>query len=764
MKSRDSTICNSRSGIFLLLSLTVIGTLLAITQKSYAVATEFYVSTVGRPGASGTKLDPFESLDAARRFVRTVNTNDIITVYLAGGQYPVKETIIFGPEDSAGKSRRITYRAVPGEKPILNGLIRITGWQLHDASKNIWKAPVKSGWSFRELYVDGRKAMMARTKDRLGLVVSPEGFSSRNPFLLCLAGSHSIDGLEIVTRPKPWIQDVLPVSAITHDGVISLRGACWDIVKSRPYPSRNNPVWLQNAYEFLNDPGDWYLDRAGGMVFYIPRSGQSPESMIAQAPGLGRLVEIRGSTNLPVSDLAFEGLTFTGATCSLDPNLGLPQIQSNQPDDLKVDPKSGETWYMNGAVEISHARNLDVIRCSFRDIGGNGLQILKGSKNIVVDRCNFADLGGTAVQVGVGDKRTSSIGSESPDFISDIIVADCIVERTGSDYPSGCGMFIGYAAQCLIYHNILHDLPYTGISLGWGWGITADGNRWNLIEGNQIYRHMRVLVDGGGIYCNGRQNYATLARNYIHDQSNLYGSLYLDDGSSNWSVFENVATKDRAQEWLLYKGSGNHCFGNWSDHPKVYCLTTGPIASFCTGNTVCTNKTWPDEARNVMNESGPLPGIKFTSDPSSVIFDWKASSSQKESSDGWKSPLQFIRTPDRAASKGTECVILTKSSLLERSVQLKQGHRYLLDCGVASGEETTPFIMRTEVISPDGKSIPLNDATTASISGLLSRHTKIINIDQNGSYTFRFFPSPESRSSHGALAFVTLRDVTPVNP
>ena len=67
--------------------------------------------------------------------------NDIV-VYLRGGTYALTNTLTFTPVDSGNNGHKVSYRAYESESPVISGGKSITGWTLHDGSKNIWQASV----------------------------------------------------------------------------------------------------------------------------------------------------------------------------------------------------------------------------------------------------------------------------------------------------------------------------------------------------------------------------------------------------------------------------------------------------------------------------------------------------------------------------------------------------------------------------------------------------------------------------------------------
>jgi hypothetical protein len=112
-----------------------------IAQPERSFFREYFVSPTGSDANAGTSGKPFRTLEKARQAVRALipAMNGDIVVTIRGGTYPVRKTIIFGPEDSATGTHRIIYRAAKGETPVFTGGVHVTGWKPH--KDGIWKAP-----------------------------------------------------------------------------------------------------------------------------------------------------------------------------------------------------------------------------------------------------------------------------------------------------------------------------------------------------------------------------------------------------------------------------------------------------------------------------------------------------------------------------------------------------------------------------------------------------------------------------------------------
>ena len=550
------------------------------------------VSPRGNDANPGTMDRPFKTLAKAQQAARSLEGSSVI---LRGGTYPLDRTLVLGPEDSGHP-----WKAYSRETPVISGGKCVTGWTLHDKMQNIWKANVAGTDNFRQIYVNGVKAVRACSTGKLDLKLTKTGFSTTD---MRLQNYGNIADMEIVAQSRPWTQQRFPVAAI-QGGVISIKGPCWDeIVRDvryypHPRPDLHAPH-LENAYEFMTFPGAWYHDRPTHTLYYIPRMGEDMTRAVVEVPVLEQLIVLAGTAQNPVSNLSFSGLTFRLSNW-LQPSSdqGMVSRQANQ-----------HTWWtVKAAVDGTGARNVEVFGCTFRQLGGNGINILTASRNYTVNGCLFHDIAASAVQCGQGRSEDFNLPPGSGDIISDITVSNCTIHDVCTDYQAGCAVFFGYTRACTIAHNEIFDVPYSAISLGWGWTALPKAKsfvRGNKIVGNRIHDHMRVLADGGAIYCNGYQEEGLVSGNYVYNQGHVYAMLYLDDGATHWKVTGNVCQNaGKTVAWYLYKGFDNHADGNFTDDAFVLKRSTGPCTLERT-TLVPKGAAWPAGAQAIMKSAGP---------------------------------------------------------------------------------------------------------------------------------------------------------------
>jgi len=554
------------------MSRTIALFLVVVWANAAIAATTYYAAPGGSDTNPGTGAQPFKTLAKARDAVRNVNalmTEDIV-VNLRGGAYVFQEPLRFDARDSGNGGHKVVYKAVEGEMPVISGGKPVTGWT-RDGDKR-WKAKVDVA-DLRQLYVNGVRAQRARGPapegmDRYGDLAFFDADAGHTAPGEAMADWRNQGDIELGYY-NSWGHMICKVKSITRDGAGSVKISMlqpWFMLCSRKEGVQIKlPNYIENAFELLDDPGEWYLDKPAKTLYYIPREGEGMATAAVVAPALETLVELRGTLDEPVHDIRFEGLTFADATW-LAPNcIGHADEQANFTfaatnifgRDKNLVNVHNEYLKSPANVVLHAAKAIRFERCTFTRLGGAGLDIEGGSQDNVVAGCRFHDISGSAIQIG--DVLSPDHHPEDPRLVvQGNQVTNCLIEHVGVEFQDSIGVFGGYVRDTVIAHNEIRDLPYSGVSVGWGWGEedagggayqvipylystpTPSGN--NRIENNHIHDVMLLRNDGGGIYTLGNQRGTVIRGNHIHDNNKGGGpgGIYLDEGSGSIEITGNA--------------------------------------------------------------------------------------------------------------------------------------------------------------------------------------------------------------------------------
>lgn len=551
---------------------------------STALAGDYFVATDGSDAEPGTQERPFATIararDAVRGMIERGLTKDI-TVVIRGGNYRVTEPIVLGLKDSATEEHSITYKAAPGEKPVISGGRVIRGWTVGD--DGIWRAElpdVKSGkWSFRQLWVNGSRAQRARYPNEGYFRAEKVGADRRTNFQFLEGDLRSYDDVQDVelvflhdwsiTRvPLKSIDEQTRTLTVQHQvgGPGSWCRMDWFEKQPRYY--------LENSAEFVDAPGEWHLDCKSGVLSYRPRPGEKIGQVEVVAPVADRLLAASGDLrkNCPIRNLHFVGLAFEHAGWS-------------PLDGVYWGRQACTYWSPTTPANVSHeeadpaAVQFDLAEaCSFRDgrvahVGASGIWFGRGCQAGRIVGTVVSDTGGNGVMIGEGQPR--NVGDEpwwqaAPEQAAvGNTVTNCVVERCGQELFGAVGVWVGLAGKTTIAHNEVRFHPYTGVSIGWMW--------WNprsrpeprktpceqtIVSDNHIHHIMLTLSDGGGIYSLGSQPGSALRGNLIHDVPVNVGraesnGMFLDQGTGNFVIEHNVIYNVPRSPLRFHKGWEN---------------------------------------------------------------------------------------------------------------------------------------------------------------------------------------------------------------
>ncbi|MCD6519928.1 MAG: right-handed parallel beta-helix repeat-containing protein [Anaerolineae bacterium] len=536
---------------------------------------ELYVSPEGRdswsgrlpePNAAGTD-GPLATIEAAQERIRQLarygGLAGPITVWLRGGRYSLARPLAFTPEDAAP----VTYAAYPGEEPILDGGVRITGWQeseLH--GQRVWTVrlpEVAAGkWYFRQLFVNGKRRPRTRLpKEGFFQMADVPGVTPETPFhegtntFRCAPGDiqlwRNLTDVEIVV-PHFWVDERMPILSFDPETntVVSSRTSIF--VLRDGWRSRFCRYWVENVFEALGEPGEWYLDRSDGTLYYLPLPEEALEETEIFVPRLPQLLRLEGTPEEGqyVEFLSFQGLTFEHGAW-YQPKGGGKGFWWAERKDYASAPQAA--LHVPGALWVRGARHCTFQGCTIRHIGWYGVEIAEGCHGIRLVGNEIYDLGAGGVKVLGADAQGPRALRTGYNRITDNHIYD-----GGHVFHSAIGVLLTHSFGNEISHNHIHDLYYSGISCGWVWGYGESVSRDNLILKNHIHHLGKgLLSDMGGIYTLGVQPGTVIGGNLIHDVERWEYSgwaVYLDEGSSHILVEGNVCYDTDNQPFHMHYG------------------------------------------------------------------------------------------------------------------------------------------------------------------------------------------------------------------
>ena len=559
-------------------------TLVCLTASLGLHAADIWVSPRGNDEADGSRLAPKATLTAAlrqARELRRLNDPSIkggITIHLEKGVHRVYEPLFVRPEDSGTHHSPTVIEGEDGAS--VSGGVQLTGWRKQG---KLWVADVPRfngrPLDFRQLWVDGKKAVRARDVDDFEKMYRIRSVDTRTRTLWVPAQAVK----KILHAPyaemvlhEMWCVANLRIKSITVQG--DSAGIRFHDPESRiqfehPWPrpmvttdGHNSAFYLTNARELLDAPGEWYHDIEARKVYYYPREGEDMRRAEAIAPAVETLVNVLGTIDNPVHHVAFRNIRFEHATWMRPSLLGHVPLQAGMylVDGYKLKPQmirnydnhklDNQGWLGRpaAAVQVRFANGVDFTRCSFEHLGSTGLDYIEGTQGGTVDDCVFRDIAGNGIVVG--SFSPAALETHQPYDPADrrelcthqTIRNSLFTDVTNEDWGT-VAICAGYVADIRIEHNEISEVSYTGISLGWGWTKTVNCMRNNVVHANLIYHYAKHMYDTAGIYTLGAQPKTSVTDNvvygiykpgYAHDPNHWF-YLYTDEGSSFITVKNN---------------------------------------------------------------------------------------------------------------------------------------------------------------------------------------------------------------------------------
>ena len=581
-----------------------------------ALAGEVFVSPDGDDDNYGTKSSPVRTLERAARLARRSRRGDPdarTTVYLRGGTYYRSEPLVLGPEDSGGRysDAGVVWKAYQNERPVISGGTRLDlEWRPH--KNGILKARVpqkalermgkpdagEGGLPFDQLFVNGERQRMARYPN-----LDPEAKYFGGTFPDAISPervkewSAPAGGFVHALHPSRWGSVHYRITGADDGGELDLEGG-WQ--NNRPKGMHKKFLFVENIFEELDAPHEWYYDRNRRVLYFKPPAGMDMSDARVEVAGIKNLIVLRGTDEETVSHVTFEGLTFTHTARTFM---------------LTREPLLRSDWriYRGGAVLMEGTYACLVRNCSFEQNGGNAVFLSGHNIGARITGCRIVDAGAGGVNV-VGkpeavrspgfhygehvpfDELDWTPGMKESDLVPlDCTVSDSLIHSLGTVEKQAAGVNISMSRGITVSHCSIYDVPRAGINICDGtWGG-------HLIEHNDVFQTVQETGDHGSFNSWGRDRfwpYTKRSGELVEQHPNFpkldamettvirhnrwrcdHGwDIDLDDGSSNYHIYNNLCLRGgiKLREGYYRTVENNIIVGN-TLHPHVWYHNSGDV-------------------------------------------------------------------------------------------------------------------------------------------------------------------------------------------
>ncbi|MCY1723328.1 right-handed parallel beta-helix repeat-containing protein [Prolixibacteraceae bacterium Z1-6] len=580
--------------------------------------TNFYVSPSGDDENSGSKLDPFLTIEKAKEALQQSIEKDCAedrTIWLADGYYEIEKPIVFDATDFGTRVCKISIKAENEANPVISGGKLVKSWTKNE--DGLWVANLKIDKAPRELFIEGNRAIRARFPNDDYLRVKKVGDDRRTHFYFDeneFPLPQKVKDVELVLL-HDWSISRIAVKEIDTEKnkltAVDSIGAKKPEFFNLDHWEQNPRYFLENDLAFLDADYEWYFDGDKGKVFLKLPESQTPDFLQIVVPVSEGLIQIAGAENATLKNISFEGITFQHCAWQI-PEMGYCGVQACHFDSRPV--KQG--WsVVPAAVGVEWAENISFNNCAFENLGTSGLWFSTGCKNCSVSNSDFIDIAGNGIMIGEGRDRLSDgkvWWQEVPEQVATgNTIENCSVTECGTQFYGAVGIWCGLTAETTIRNNTIFKLPYTGISIGWMWSPVPTPCRDNSIDGNHIHHILNTLSDGGGIYMLGLQPGSKLINNHIHDVKINAGraesnGMFLDEGTTDVVVANNLIYNIAKSPLRFHKATTNLVKENY-----LFCTNENPPIRY--------NRTNEEDIEQVDNKVFNESDLNYSSELKSAI-------------------------------------------------------------------------------------------------------------------------------------------------
>lgn len=654
----------------------------------------FHVSPGGDDRNAGTASQPFATLTRAQRAVRQVERRGPIRVWIHKGTYYLETPLTFEPQDSGTPTAPVAWEAWPNERVTLSSGQRLDcHWTAHTSA--IMKTPVPAGVDFDQLFVNGKRQIRARFPNydpsqpgKSGYIFAagaipkdtPDPFAGPNEDMT-FAGeaprgvlydpstfttrhwSHPEEAVINIFQEAYWGNLMWQIKEVDRnsstiwfgDGGQQL-GAKWNA--NPAVVGSKSRFFVDNVFEELDAPGEWYLDRRTPTLYYYPEDGVDLPSALVEVPRNEYAIHFAGSQDTPVRNIALRGVRFAHTLTTYLARYDVPSL-------------SDWSIHRGGAVFAEGTRQCSIQNCWFDAVGGNGVFVNNYNREFAISGCKFTETGDSAMCF-VGDLEQTN-GTQRA-FPFECSASNNLVHDCGFYGKQIAAVYVSRAKRITASHNLIYNMPRAAICLGdstWGG---------HVIEYNHTHDTVRETSDHGPFNSWGRDRAWSLAqshgpytvdrsidawdvlvdamepvivRNNLFDEKSGWG-LDLDDGASNYKIYNNISIGGVAFKWregayrdvynnIWYKSRVAPCFhvGNNFNHDRYY----NNITVMEPGDTQWPDgwPWWPQMFHSVI--APPAEGPWFEEVDRNVFWaqqgEFQAVVDQLRSEDGRRNPRRY---------------------------------------------------------------------------------------------------------------------------
>lgn len=593
---------------------------------------EFYISPQGNDKNSGSENSPFLTIDGAKEAISKISDKmegDIV-VNILPGRYVIDSKIVFTEKDSGKNGFNIIYRGVDSKnKPIIDGGAEISGWEkLND---KIWYAKTGDLKEVRQLYVNGFMAQRARSKYAYVAEKPYDSYDTASPqdgFYISKVNFPRLsntEDMECVFNIN-WTSQRVPVAKVVEEEKMyrveyDMPEAGYALTRAAQNlaPIAGMKFYLENSPELIDEPGEFCFDRKKQLVYYYPFAEENMKEAKVYTGVSEGIIEAKGeSVANRIKNITFDNIEFVHGAWNDVNRKGISFLQADAILPEKNNHAGEGTYYdtMHIQLRFDNADNINITNCVFANLGSNAVGFIENVQNSSIKANVFKDMSGGAISIGHWRYEYKTPQFNTQTYVTrKIDISNNVIRRVGYEYYGCVGIGVYYANSVNVLNNDIEELPYSGISVGWGWGAKMSkdlksGN--HKINNNRVVNVSCTVLDGGPIYTLSEMNGTVISGNYCKSNGNDYGAIYFDEGSKGITAYNNVLAGAQASffggptisdVWNIYNNYTNIVDdSNYTQWNKI--RRTASMKQVVQRPIRSHGENWGAKAREIINSAG----------------------------------------------------------------------------------------------------------------------------------------------------------------
>ncbi|HWZ90296.1 MAG TPA: PDZ domain-containing protein, partial [Polyangiaceae bacterium] len=564
--------------------------------------------TTGDDANPGTKDRPLKTLAAAQAAVRAHPDRGTvaITVTVLSGTYYLGQTLLLTAADSGTKAAPVTYRG--GGTATLSGGARLNlTWTAYKNGilQAIVPASVSGPLSFDVLFLNGQRQRMARYPNyKAGVVPFGGGSADAVSATRVASWSHSpVGGFVHGLHAQKWGSEHYVIKGVNSSHQLQLDGP---FCNGRPDVLLDGSQVVENIFDELDAPGEWYFDRAAGILYLYPPSGTDLASATIEVAGVERIVEFQGTSAAPVQWITLDGFHYTHTSRTF-------------PKATEIILRSDWEIYRGGAVFVTGAEDSNIQNSFFDQVGGAGVFVNGYDRRVNVTGNKFVGTGSSAIlfigspsavrnplfgygaaPIAVADLDKTP-GPKTVDYPAECSATDNLIHDIGDPEKQVAGVGIDIAQDITVSHNSIYSVPRAGINIGDGcWGG-------HVVSYNDVFDTVLETGDHGAFNSWSRDRYWQNGTSAIEARVAAYPGLPQLDTVKPITLNDNRWRCDHGWDVDLDDGSTNYVISNnvflsgglkWREGYN----RTGDNNVFADGRTMSVH-VWPTNSGDVFTHN-----------------------------------------------------------------------------------------------------------------------------------------------------------------